>query len=119
MSRKQPEVHKKRLLKALKKHRGLIVVSCKEVGITRQTYYKYYTTDPLFKEAVDEINETQGDHVEDQLFNLIDSGNPAAIMFYLRYKGRNRGYANTIDITATEPIQIRYIQPNAGDKGEV
>lgn len=117
MSKQQPDVWKEKLLIALEKSMGIVSPACKEVGISRDRFYTYYKTDEEFKKSVDEIYEMQGDFVETQLFKNIASGDRQSILFYLKYRGKNRGYTNSIEVSGgTEPIQIKYILPD--DKGD-
>lgn len=112
MSKQQPEVWKQKLLIALEKSMGIVTPACKEVGISRDRFYHYYNTDEEFKKSVDEIYEMQGDFVETQLFKNIAGGDRQSILFYLKYRGKNRGYTNSIEISGGgEPIQIKYIMP--------
>lgn len=92
--------NKERMLKALEKSLGIVTPACKEVGISRQTYHRWYSDDPEFKKKVDDINEVQADFVENQLFKKIKEGSERSILFYMRYKGKNRGYTDSIDITS-------------------
>jgi|GEM_PF-2382416 len=99
-TKRQPEKHKQQLLQALERSLGLITPACKEVGITRQMYYLYYNNDDDFRKAVDDINDITIDFVENQLFRKIKDGDTQAILFFMKYKGRKRGYTDTIDINS-------------------
>src|ERR1035437_1382472 len=90
--KQQPEVYKKKLLVALERSLGIVTAACKEVGISRNRFYEYYNEDPHFKKAVDDINEITIDFVENQLLKCIKDGNVVGIQFYMKYKGRKRGY---------------------------
>ena len=92
--------HKQLLLLALEKSLGIVTPACKEVGITRNTFYDYYRTDEAFKKAVDDINEIVLDFTENQLFKKIKEGSERSILFYMKYKGRKRGYTDSVDITS-------------------
>jgi len=91
---------KKKMLESLEKSLGIVTPACKEVGISRQTFYRWCKEDDDFKSAVDEINELQGDFVENQLFKKIKEGSERSILFYMKYKGKKRGYTDSIDITS-------------------
>lgn len=86
------EQHKKALLEALEKSLGVVTTACKSVGVSRGIFYKYYNEDPDFKEAVDDVENISLDFVESQLFKQIKEGNTAASIFYLKTKGKKRGY---------------------------
>jgi hypothetical protein len=122
MSKKQPEVYKAALLVALEKSLGIVTPACKEVGISRDRFYTYYNEDPEFKKKVDEINDIQMDFVENQLFKKIKDGSEKSIHFYMRYKGRRRGYNDALDITSaglpiTEIKLIKVKNNNEDDAG--
>lgn len=99
MSKQQPEIWKKLLLTALEKHMGLVSPACREVGISRERHYHYYKTDDEYKAAVDDINEVVLDMVEGQLFKNIKRGSERSILFYMKYKGKKRGYTDNLDLT--------------------
>ena len=106
---KRVEKQKKQLLDALERSLGIVTPACKEVGISRNQFYVYYNTDPLFKAVVDDINDTTLDFAENQLFKKIKEGSERSILFYMKYKGRKRGYSDSIDITSGgKAINIKY-----------
>jgi len=96
MENKKSELHKtlhnkKALLEALEKTLGVVTSACKMVGISRRAYYDYLK-DPEFKEQVDDISEVAIDFAESQLHKQIKEGNVSSTIFYLKTKGKNRGY---------------------------
>lgn len=122
MSKKQPEIWKEKLLIALEKTLGIVTPACKEVGISRDRFYYYYNEDPEFRKAVDDIQDVQGDFVENQLFKKIREGSERSILFYMKYKGRKRGYSESVDITSAgekldSDIKIVFVDGNKGNEG--
>jgi predicted DNA-binding transcriptional regulator AlpA len=92
---------KEKLLKALQETQGLIYHACKKAGnISRSTYYRYMKEDKEFAKAVEEIKEAQVDYVEGQLIKNISKGKETSIIFYLKSKAKDRGYAEKLDITS-------------------
>lgn len=91
---------KEKFLKSLEKHLGIVTPACKELNISRQTFYRWCNEDEDFKEKVEEINDIQGDFVENKLFEKIKQGSERSILFYMKYKGKKRGYSDSIDITS-------------------
>jgi len=90
---------KAKLLQELENSLGNITIACNNAGIkSRQTFYNYLKDDPDFKEQVDNIQEIAIDYTESQLFNLIKDQNPTAILFYLKTKGKHRGYVEKQEI---------------------
>ena len=93
---------KKALLIALEQSLGVVTQACKKVGCNRETYYSYRNKDPKFKEAADGINDVALDFVESQLFKQIKNGEASPTIFYLKTKGKNRGYVERQEIVNTE-----------------
>ena len=92
---------KEKLLKALQETQGLIYHACKKAGnISRSTYYRYMKEDPEFAKEVEDIKQAQIDYVEGQLIKNISKGKETSIIFYLKSKARDRGYAEKVDITS-------------------
>ena len=83
---------KKELVEALRKHLGIVSSACEALGISRTTYYKYYNEDEAFRSEADAIGDHTLDFVESKLFDLINNGNVAATIFYMKTKGKRRGY---------------------------
>ena len=81
-------------LDALKKSHGVIKTACDALGISRMTVTRWRKADPDFNEEVMCImREDQLDFVEDRLMKRIEGGDTTAIIFYLKTKGKNRGYS--------------------------
>jgi hypothetical protein len=118
--KKNPELHKKKLLQALEKNLGIVTPACKDVGVSRDRFYHYYHHDEEFKKAVDEIYDIQIDFVENQLFRKIQDGSERSILFYMKYKGRKRGYTDSLDITTggenLNDIKVIFVNGNEGDQ---
>jgi hypothetical protein len=89
------------LLKSLEKNLGIVTPTCKEVGVSRETFYRYYREDDEFKKSVDSINEITIDFAESQLLKKIKEGSERSILFFMKYKGKKRGYSDTINVNAT------------------
>lgn len=101
------KLKKEAMIEALTKSLGNITMACKSVGISRETFYKWLKKDSEFAERVKDIDEITIDYVENALFKLIKEGNPTAILFFLKTKGKHRGYQENYDVTSKgEKIQI-------------
>ena len=99
---------KTQLIENLKLCKGIVANACEVVGVSRGTFYKWYKEDEEFKAQVDDINEATLDFVESKLLENIKKGEVTSIIFYLKTKGRNRGYQEKaeIDINALRLPQI-------------
>ena len=86
------EETKAKLLVSLNNSFGNISKACEKLKISRRTFYNYIQEDKEFKEAVEEIEESLIDLGESELYNQITEGNVTAIIFFLKTKGKKRGY---------------------------
>jgi hypothetical protein len=103
---------KELLLKALEKSLGIVTPACSEVGISRNQFYIYYKNDEVFRKAVDDINEVTLDFAENQLLKKIKEGSERSILFYMKYRGKNRGYNDTLEINGDLNHTIQVIKLN-------
>jgi hypothetical protein len=76
--------------------RGIIREACRQVGISRQTYYDWKADDEEFAKAAEVAMDEQGDIVESRLLDLIEAGDTSATIFYCKTKLKNRGYTERV-----------------------
>lgn len=95
------EHSKKALVEALEKSLGVVTTACKKVGVGRTTYYDWYNNDEEFKKQVDELQNVALDFAESQLHKQISENNTAATIFYLKTKGKQRGYTDKSELDIT------------------
>jgi hypothetical protein len=95
------EQHKKAILEALEKSLGVVTTACKQAGVGRTQFYEWIKTDPEFKIAVEDIGDIALDFAESQLHKQIGDGNSTATIFFLKTKGRGRGYVERQEIHNT------------------
>lgn len=105
------DINKKRLIEALETSLGVVTTACKKVGIARNTFYEYCKADPEFKQAVDDIENIALDFAESQLHKQIADGNTTATIFYLKTKGKKRGYIERQEITGKDGDGIQFVLP--------
>jgi hypothetical protein len=86
------DIKKREVLEALEKSLGIVTTACKQVGINRDTYYEWLKKDKEFKKKVKDLENVALDFAESQLHKQIAKGNPLSTMFYLKCKGKKRGY---------------------------
>lgn len=98
--------NKKKLLKALETSYGIVTDACKRAGLSRSVFYKYCEEDPEFKSAVDSMEEIALDFVESALYKQVKAGVPSSTIFYLKTRGRKRGYIERTEYTGAngEPL---------------
>ena len=79
-------------LEALRKSAGVMTPACEAIGVERVTIYRWRKEDPEFNAACDEILDVALDLAESALLKQIQKGDTKAIEFFLRCKGKSRGY---------------------------
>lgn len=95
------DIHKTAMLEALEKSLGVVTSACKTVGIARQTHYEWYKEDAEYRLKVDALADVAIDFAESQLHKQIKDGNSTATIFFLKTKGKSRGYVERQEIHNT------------------
>ena len=83
---------KKAMLEALTASKGIVTNACAVVGIDRGTHYNWLKEDADYAKAVADLDNVVLDFAENKLHELIDSGDTTATIFFLKTKGKKRGY---------------------------
>lgn len=94
----ESDIQKKAMITALEKSLGVVTTACKQVGISRNTHYRWVKEDEDYKEAVEDLSNVTLDFAESKLHESIMDGNIAAIIFYLKTKGKIRGYIERSEV---------------------
>ena len=95
-------IKKRLMLEALEKTLGVVTTACKEVGFDRTLHYRWLKNDPDYKEAVESIEDIALDFAESNLFKLIKGGDTPSTIFYLKTKGKKRGYVERTEHTGKD-----------------
>ena len=102
-------------IKSYKEHKT-ISAACEAANISRRTYYDWKEQDDDFAQRIIEVDEARIDYVESKLFENIDGNKTNEILFYLKTKGKNRGYVerqeHQIDGGFPTKIEIEIIDEN-------
>ena len=85
-------IRQQALLDALRANLGIVTDACNQCGVPRRTHYNWMDTDDAYRDAYLTIADEALDFAESQLLELIAQGNTKAIIFYLKTKGKHRGY---------------------------
>lgn len=114
---------KKKMLEELEKACGIVSTAARNAGISRTTHYSWTREnsdvyDPEYAKEVEDINESAIDHVESKLLEKINGiqmekeigeesivyslpPSDTAIIFFLKTKGRKRGYGDKTEVDVT------------------
>lgn len=92
-------VQKVAMIQAMEKCLGIITAACQQVGIARKTHYEWMREDEWYNEQIKDIENAALDFAESQLLIQIKNGEVAATIFYLKTKGKKRGYVERENYT--------------------
>tara|TARA_Y100001937_G_C7031248_1_gene290187 strand:+ start:248 stop:607 length:360 start_codon:yes stop_codon:yes gene_type:complete len=99
---KSRHIKKESILKALEQSLGVVTMACKKAKVPRSTFYKWLNEDNDFAKKVKDIENVALDFAESQLHQQIGKGIPSSTMFYLKTKGKHRGYVERTEITGAD-----------------
>jgi urocanate hydratase len=102
--------HKKAILEALEKSLGIVTTACKIAGVGRSTYYEWLEKDEDFAKQVREIENITLDFAESQLHKQIKGGNTPATIFYLKTKGKKRGYVERQEVVHEGKLENQIVE---------
>lgn len=106
------DTRKQAMLQALEKSLGIVTTAARQVGIDRTTHYNWMKEDDDYKRAVESLEDVALDFAETKLHTLIQNEDTAATIFYLKTKGKKRGYIERQEITGNEGAPIIHIAGN-------
>ena len=75
-----------------------INISCKAADITRRCFYYWLDDDKDFAEKVEDAKQGLIDFAESKLVEMMKGGNPTALIFFLKCKGKDRGWIERQEI---------------------
>ncbi len=116
---------KKMMLKALNSTLGVVAPAAILATIGRRLHYDWIETDEEYAKQCEDITEKTLDFAETNLFKQIEQGQTQATIFFLKTKGKDRGYTEQqqIDFTnsdgSLQPLTIQLVaQPDLILEGE-
>lgn len=87
------------MLLALEQGLGIYVRTAAILKCDRDTVARYVDRSPILQKKVKEIIESAVDMAEGSLLKSIQGGNVAATIFFLKTKGKHRGYTEKLEIS--------------------
>ena len=80
---------------------GLQVLAARKLHCSLTTIQNYAQHFPTVRKAISDNTEFMLDFAESKLFKLIEAGEPSAIFFFLKCRGKNRGYIERTETDIT------------------
>jgi len=97
---------KELFLKALVYNYGNLTKTCAELKIRTSSIYDWKKGDEHFNNCYNEVENIVTDFVESKLMKMINIDDKQTIMFYLKTKGKDRGYTERTEQNVTHQIPI-------------
>jgi hypothetical protein len=91
------EQRAQKIIKAIHESKGLLTLAASKAGCSYWTVWKYAKDFPSVAQAIEESKEGLLDLAEGKLYQAISSGNMTAIIFYLKTRGKERGYIERLE----------------------
>lgn len=105
------QTQKNAMIIALESTLGVVTRACEIIGITRQAHYKWMREDEDYKKRVEEIENVALDFAESELHKQIKTGNATSTIFFLKTKGKKRGYVEKIELDNN--VSINQVELNS------
>lgn len=98
------------LVNTLKQYKGRLSGAASALSITLGTMQGYVKKSKVLQEVLLSYNEAELDNAELKLQEQIDKNNLTAIQFFLKCKGKDRGWTekSEMSIEMTKPITFKY-----------
>ena len=94
--------NKKDFLDALERSLGVVTTAAKACNISRRTHYRWLEEDEEYADMVRDIQESAIDFAESSLHQQIKDKVPSSTIFYLKTKGKHRGYVEKQEIEVND-----------------
>jgi hypothetical protein len=103
---------KRAFIEALEANLGIVTKAAAAVGMSREIHYHWLKNDAEYKFAVEQVDDMVLDFAESKLHSLINDGDTAATIFYMKTKGKKRGYIERQELTGADNQPIITISAN-------
>lgn len=99
------------IIKAVNDSNGFLTFAAEKLGCSYQNIWQRAKKNPELKEAIEAIGEHHLDVAEDKLVEAIKHGESWAICFFLKCKGKHRGYVERSEVAGVgeSPITINIV----------
>lgn len=99
--------------KALETYRGCVYLTAESLGIWPQAVYARIKKSPELQQLMDLCDGRRTDTAVLKLEQAIRAGDPWAVKFQLKMKGRDRGYIERQEVETSGRIQLE-VEPKVG-----
>lgn len=99
MPKDTPAYTEAQMLLALTKSEGFITTAAGHLKCSAKTVERYVRRYPSLRQLIDQLKEKHLDQIENVLLNRARKGDPWAVIFFLKTRGRLRGYTEKYEIS--------------------
>lgn len=94
----------KKIIEVYRKKGCNISATCAALGISRQSFYNYKDSSEKLREQLEEADEAILDFAESKLMEHINDGDVTSLIFFLKTKGKARGYVERTENVVSNPF---------------
>jgi predicted DNA-binding protein YlxM (UPF0122 family) len=115
---------KSKFIKVYFENTGNIAHICRELKMSRQTFYDWVRRDPEFATAIEDEDEAFKDFAESKLIEKINKGDTIALLFYLKCKAKDRGYVEKVEhdvrgaLFEHLKVEIEFVESDGNSKDQ-
>jgi len=101
---------KRLMIEALEYYLGIVTPAAEMAGIARTTHYDWMKEDPVYKAKVEALSDVALDFAERKLIQSIKRGSDTATIFYLKTKGKKRGYIERSELDLQGQLALNWTE---------
>lgn len=94
----------KKIVEVYRKKGCNISATCEALNISRQSFYNYRDSNEKLREQLEESDEAVLDFAESKLIEHINEGDVTSLIFFLKTKGKARGYVERTENVVSNPF---------------
>ncbi len=104
-----PRYRVEQIAEALRASAGIYTGAASKLRCSPQTIKNYVQRHKVLQALAEEIRDATLDLAETQLVRALNDGNLTAVIFYLKTKGKERGFTERAEITGASGAAIEVI----------
>ena len=101
---------KRLMIEALEYYLGIVTPAAEMAGVSRQSHYDWMKEDPVYKAKVEALSDVALDFAERKLIQSIKRGSDTATIFYLKTKGKKRGYIERSELDLQGQLALNWTE---------
>ena len=101
-------IKNEKIVEVFRKKACNVSATCIALNIDRKTFYDWKKKSPELSAMLDDACESLIDNAETMLLSKINDGDLTAIIFFLKTKGKKRGYIDGREIDANVTTDIDF-----------